>query len=69
MHDRDWETQDKMFIRFSDQEDISDYTPTSINTAGTFRLDSGTTTVGSNLSNRESKRWSYKLHYISSIIC
>jgi hypothetical protein len=34
-------TQDKMFIRFSDQEDISDYQPTSINTAGTFRIDSG----------------------------
>jgi hypothetical protein len=34
-------TQDKMFIRFSDQEDIEDYQPTSINTAGTFRIDSG----------------------------
>ena len=39
-------TQDPMFIRFSDQENLSDYTPTSINTAGTFRLDSGTTIVG-----------------------
>ena len=39
-------TQDKLFIRFSDQEDISDYTPTSVNTAGTFRLDSGTKIVG-----------------------
>jgi hypothetical protein len=39
-------TQDPMFIRFSDQETISDYTPTSVNTAGTFRLDSGTTIVG-----------------------
>ena len=39
-------TQDKMFIRFSDQEDITDYTPTSVNTAGTFRLDSGTKIVG-----------------------
>jgi hypothetical protein len=35
-------TQDKMFIRFSDQESLTDYTPTSINTAGTFRLDDGT---------------------------
>jgi hypothetical protein len=33
--------QDKMFIRFSDQEDIEDYQPTSVNTAGTFRIDSG----------------------------
>jgi hypothetical protein len=39
-------TQDKMFIRFSDQESISDYTPTSTNTAGTFRLDSGVKIVG-----------------------
>jgi hypothetical protein len=39
-------TQDRMFIRFSDQEDISDYTPTSVNTAGSFRLDSGTKIVG-----------------------
>tara|TARA_R100000322_G_scaffold160111_1_gene121373 strand:- start:533 stop:2692 length:2160 start_codon:yes stop_codon:yes gene_type:complete len=35
-------TQDKMFIRFSDQEDIADYAPTSTNTAGTFQLDDGT---------------------------
>jgi hypothetical protein len=39
-------TQDKMFIRFSDQENINDYTPTSTNTAGTFRIDSGTKIVG-----------------------
>ena len=42
----DESTQDKMFIRFSDQENINDYTPTSVNTAGTFRLDSGTKIVG-----------------------
>ena len=34
-------TQDKMFIRFSDQENLDSYTPTAINTAGTFRLDAG----------------------------
>ena len=39
-------TQDKMFIRFSDQEDRTDYTPVSTNTAGTFRLDSGSKIVG-----------------------
>jgi hypothetical protein len=39
-------TQDPMFIRFSNQESLSDYAPTSVNTAGTFRLDSGTTIVG-----------------------
>jgi hypothetical protein len=39
-------TQDKMFIRFSDQENINDYAPTSTNTAGTFRIDSGTKIIG-----------------------
>jgi hypothetical protein len=39
-------TQDPMFIRFSDQEDIELYEPTSTNTAGTFRLDDGTTIIG-----------------------
>jgi hypothetical protein len=39
-------SQDKMFIRFSDQENISDYAPTSVNTAGTFRIDSGVKIVG-----------------------
>jgi hypothetical protein len=34
-------TQDPMFIRFSDQENFSVYQPTSVNTAGTFRLDTG----------------------------
>jgi hypothetical protein len=34
-------SQDPMFIRFSDQEDYEIYEPTSTNTAGTFRLDTG----------------------------
>ena len=34
-------TQDPMFIRFSNQEDINTWTPTVTNTAGTFRLDTG----------------------------
>jgi len=38
-------TQDPMFIRFSDQEDIEVYTPNSTNTAGTFRLDNGSKIV------------------------
>jgi len=38
----DTTTQDPMFIRFSDQETLSTYTPTATNTAGTFRLDDGT---------------------------
>jgi hypothetical protein len=38
-------TFDPMFIRFSDQEDIQVYEPTSTNTAGTFRLDNGSKIV------------------------
>ena len=37
----DTSTQDEMFIRFSDQEDINTYTPTATNTAGTQRLADG----------------------------
>ena len=43
----DTTTQDNMFIRFSDQEDINDYTPTAINSAGSQRLQDGTKIVGS----------------------
>jgi hypothetical protein len=34
-------TQDPMFVRFSNQEDLNTYAPTATNTAGTFRLDNG----------------------------
>ena len=39
-------TVDPMFIRFSNQEDLNTYTPTAINTAGSFRLDKGNKIVG-----------------------
>jgi hypothetical protein len=39
-------TQDEMFIRFSDQENINTYQPTAINTAGTQRLADGSKIVG-----------------------
>ncbi len=35
-----------MFIRFSDQESINDYTPTAINSAGSQRLQDGTKIMG-----------------------
>ena len=35
-----------MFIRFSDQESTSDYTPTATNTAGTQRLSNGSKIMG-----------------------
>ena len=42
----DASTQDDMFIRFSDQEDINTYTPTATNTAGTQRLADGSKIMG-----------------------
>ena len=39
-------TQDDMFVRFSEQEDINDYVPTSINSAGSQRLQDGTRIIG-----------------------
>ena len=42
----DTTTQDDMFIRFSDQEDINTYIATSINAAGSQRLQDGTKIVG-----------------------
>jgi len=42
----DQSTQDDMFIRFSNQEDINTYTPTATNTAGTQRLADGSRIVG-----------------------
>jgi hypothetical protein len=38
-------SQDSMFIRFSDQENFNDYQATQINTAGSFRIDSGSEIV------------------------
>tara|TARA_R110002012_G_scaffold204548_2_gene374278 strand:- start:2023 stop:4185 length:2163 start_codon:yes stop_codon:yes gene_type:complete len=39
-------SQDDMFIRFSAQEDINTYVPTSTNTAGTLRIQDGTKIMG-----------------------
>ena len=45
----DKSTQDDMFIRFSSQENINDYTPTATNTAGTQRLAAGSRIMGAKL--------------------
>jgi hypothetical protein len=42
----DTDTQDDMFIRFSSQESLTDYTPTAINTAGSQRLADGSKIMG-----------------------
>ena len=39
-------TQDDMFIRFSDKEDINNYVATAINSAGSQRLQDGTKIMG-----------------------
>jgi len=42
-------SQDDMFIRFSSQEDITDWAPTALNSAGTQRLAAGSRIMGAKL--------------------
>ena len=51
-------TQDDMFIRFSSQEDITDYTPTATNSAGTQRLAAGSRIMGVELGRNAIYVWS-----------
>ena len=51
-------TQDDMFIRFSSQENINDYTPTAINSAGTQRLAAGSRIMGAKLGRNALYVWS-----------
>jgi hypothetical protein len=51
-------TQDDMFIRFSSQEDITDYTPTAENSAGTQRLADGSRIMGAELGRNALYVWS-----------
>jgi len=51
-------TQDDMFIRFSSQEDINDYTPTATNSAGTQRLAAGSRIIGAKLGRNAIYIWS-----------
>ena len=51
-------TQDDMFIRFSSQENINDYTPTAENTAGTQRLADGSRIMGAKLGRNAIYVWS-----------
>ena len=44
---QDATTQDNMFIRWSTQESLTEYTPSAINTAGTQRLTDGSRIMGS----------------------
>jgi len=51
-------TQDEMFIRFSSQENINDYTPTAENSAGTQRLAAGSRIIGTKLGRNAIYIWS-----------
>ena len=51
-------TQDEMFIRFSSQENINDYTPTAANSAGTQRLAAGSRIIGAKLGRNAIYGWS-----------
>ena len=51
-------SQDDMFIRFSSQENINDYTPTAINSAGTQRLAAGSRIMGAKLGRNAIYIWS-----------
>ena len=51
-------SQDEMFIRFSSQENINDYTPTAENSAGTQRLAAGSRIMGAKLGRNALYVWS-----------
>ena len=51
-------TQDDMFIRFSSQENINEYTPTAENSAGTQRLAAGSRIMGAKLGRNAIYVWS-----------
>jgi hypothetical protein len=51
-------TQDDMFIRFSSQENINEYTPTAENSAGTQRLAAGSRIIGAKLGRNAIYVWS-----------
>ena len=53
----DQSTQDDMYIRFSDQEDINTWAPTSTNTAGTQRLAAGSRIMGATLGRNAMYIW------------
>ena len=50
-------TQDKLLIRWSDQESAVDWTPTALNTAGDLRLNSGSQIVRAYATRQETLVW------------
>jgi hypothetical protein len=50
-------TQDDLFLRFSDQEDINNYTPTAENTAGSLRIADGSRILAAERSRGQTLVW------------
>ena len=50
-------TQDDLFLRFSDQENINEYTPTAINTAGSLRITDGSRIIAAERSRGQILVW------------
>jgi len=50
-------TQDDLFLRFSDQEDINNYTPTAENTAGSLRIADGSRIIAAERSRGQTLVW------------
>ena len=60
----DTTSQDDMFIRFSDQENIDSYIPTSVNTAGSQRLQDGTQLISAVRAKEAMLVWTNNALYI-----
>ncbi len=64
----DTSTVDEMFLRFSDQENITDYTPQAVNTAGSFRIADGSKIIAATRSRGQILVWTdtslHSLQYI-----
>jgi hypothetical protein len=60
----DTTSQDDMFIRFSDQENINSYVPTSVNTAGSQRLQDGTQLISAVRAKEAMLVWTNNALYI-----
>jgi len=53
----DYTTQDDLLLRFSDQEDINNYTPTAENTAGSLRIADGSRILAAERSRGQTLVW------------
>ena len=64
----DTTSQDDMFIRFSDQENINSYVPTSVNTAGSQRLQDGTKLISAVRAKESMLVWTDNALYLMRFI-